>query len=264
MRNTASPVLTVLCLAAALAAPASQAEIAASAEQTQPLPDGVAAPAFTARNADGSDFVFEPSALERPAMLIFYRGGWCPYCNRHLAELRHVVPELEQRGMDVYFLSADSPANLASALHGDAENLDYTLLSDARLGAAEAFGLAFRVPDDYYQAAKEYGVDLEEASGETHHALPIPAAYLIDTEGMIRFGHTNPDYTQRLSADELRAGVDSVLEGKSGAGDAQVLDEDGAGVDSAAPVHVGTDGGDVAEHVLQVAGHGDLVDGVLD
>ena len=220
MRNTALPVLPILCLAAALAAPASHAEIAASAEETQPLPAGVAAPSFTARNADGSDFVFDPSSLERPAMLIFYRGGWCPYCNRHLAELRHVVPELEQRGMDVYFLSADSPANLASALHGDAEGLDYTLLSDARLGAAEAFGLAFRVPDDYYRQTKEYGLDLEEASGETHHALPISAAYLIDTEGTIRFGHTNPDYTQRLSADELRAGVDSVLENGSGAGDA--------------------------------------------
>ena len=211
MRGKASPIFVSLLLAATLAAPAAHAEIAASAEETQPLPAGVAAPSFTARNADGSDFVFDPSALERPAMLIFYRGGWCPYCNRHLAELRHVVPELEQRGMDVYFLSADSPANLASALHGDAADLDYTLLSDARLGAAEAFGLAFRIPDEYYQAAKEYGVDFEEASGETHHALPIPAAYLIDTEGTIRFGHTNPDYTQRLSADQLRAGVESIL-----------------------------------------------------
>lgn len=220
MRSRLTPILPILFVAAALATPASYAEIAASAEETQPLPAGVAAPSFTARNADGSDFFFDPSSLDRPAMLIFYRGGWCPYCNRHLAELRHVVPELEQRGMDVYFLSADSPANLASALHGDAEGLDYTLLSDARLGAAEAFGLAFRVSDDYYRQAKEYGLDLEEASGETHHALPIPAAYLIDTEGTIRFGHTNPDYTQRLSADELRAGVDSVLEGGSGAGDA--------------------------------------------
>lgn len=211
MRNRLAPVLPILFFAAALAAPASHAQIASSAEQTQPLPADVAAPSFTARNADGSDFEFDPSALERPAMLIFYRGGWCPYCNRHLAELRHVVPELEQRGMDVYFLSADSPANLASALYGDAEGLDYTLLSDARLGAAEAFGLAFRIPDEYYQAAKEYGVDFEEASGETHHALPIPAAYLIDTEGMIRFGHANPDYTQRLSADELRAGVEAIL-----------------------------------------------------
>ena len=220
MRSKASPIFVSLLLAATLAAPAAHAEIAASAEETQPLPAGVAAPSFTARNADGSDFVFDPSALERPAMLIFYRGGWCPYCNRHLAELRHVVPELEQRGMDVYFLSADSPANLASALYGDAADLDYTLLSDARLGAAEAFGLAFRIPDEYYQAAKEYGVDFEEASGETHHALPIPAAYLIDAEGTIRFGHTNPDYTQRLSADQLRAGVESVLDVRSGAGDA--------------------------------------------
>lgn len=211
MRNTALPILAVVYLAAALASPASHAEIAASAEETQPLPAGVAAPSFTARIADGSDFVFDPSSLDRPAMLIFYRGGWCPYCNRHLAELRHVVPELEQRGMDVYFLSADSPTNLASALHGDAEGLDYTLLSDARLGAAEAFGLAFRVSDDYYRQAKEYGLDLEEASGETHHALPVPAAYLIDTEGMIRFAHSEPDYTQRLGAEELRAGVDMLL-----------------------------------------------------
>ena len=220
MRNPFSPFFAFLCLVLAFAALDTHAEIAASAEETQPLPAGVASPSFTARNADGSDFVFDPGALERPAMLIFYRGGWCPYCNRHLAELRHVVPELEQRGMDVYFLSADSPANLASALHGDAEGLDYTLLSDARLGAAEAFGIAFRVSDDYYQQAKEYGLDLEEASGETHHALPVPAVYVIDSDGMIRFAHSEPDYTQRLGNDELRAAVDSVLEDGSGAGDA--------------------------------------------
>jgi len=220
MRNKTSLILPVLCLALALAAPASHAEIAASAEETQPLPAGIAAPSFTARNAEGSDFVFDPSSLDRPAMLIFYRGGWCPYCNRHLAELRHVVPELEQRGMDVYFLSADSPDNLASALQGDAEGLDYTLLSDAKLGAAEAFGLAFRMADEYYQRAKQGGLDLEEASGETHHALPVPAVYVIDADGVIRFAHSEPDYTQRLGNDELRAAVDSVLEGRSGAGDA--------------------------------------------
>ncbi len=220
MRKTAFPILAIVSIAAALAAPASHAEIAASAEETQPLSAGVAAPSFTARNGDGSDFVFDPGALERPAMLIFYRGGWCPYCNSHLAELRHVVPELEQRGMDVYFLSADSPANLSSALKGEAEGLDYTLLSDARLGAAEAFGLAFRVPDEYYRQAKQYGIDLEEASGETHHALPVPAVYVIDADGAIRFAHSEPDYTQRLGNDELRAAVDNLLEGGSGAGDA--------------------------------------------
>ena len=211
MRTKTSQALLVSCFLLVLGASAAHAEIAASAEQTKPLAAGTEAPAFTARNADGSGFAFDPAALERPVMLIFYRGGWCPFCNRHLAELRHVVPELENRGMDVYFLSADSPDNLASALHSEAEGLDYTLLSDAKLSAAEAFGLAFRMSDDYYQRAKEFGVDMEEASGETHHALPIPAAYLIDTKGVIRFGHANPNYTQRISADELRAGVDALL-----------------------------------------------------
>ena len=211
MRTRPSHALPGLCITFLLLTTAARAEIAPSAEQTKPLAAGVEAPAFTARNADGSDFAFDPATLERPVMLIFYRGGWCPYCNRHLAELRHVVPELEKRGMDVYFLSADSPDNLASALHSEAEGLDYTLLSDARLSAAEAFGLAFRMSDDYYQRSKEYGLDMEEASGETHHALPIPAAYLIDTKGVIRFAHANPNYTQRISADELRAGVEAVL-----------------------------------------------------
>lgn len=220
MRIRQPQVLFALTIALLLCTGAARAEIAASAEETNPLPAGGAAPEFTARNADGSDFVFNPGALERPAMLIFYRGGWCPYCNRHLAELRHVVPELEQRGMDVYFLSADSPANLSSALKGEAEDLDYTLLSDAKLGAAEAFGLAFRMPDEYFRRAKEFGLDLEAASGETHRALPIPAAYVIGTDGRIRFAHADPDYTRRISADEIRAGVDSVLAGESGAGDA--------------------------------------------
>ena len=211
MRIKFSQLFVLLPIALILLAPDVRAEIAASAEETNPLTAGGAAPRFTARNADGSDFVFDPGALERPAMLIFYRGGWCPYCNAHLAELRHVVPELEQRGITVYFLSADSPKNLASALHGDAQGLDYTLLSDARLSAAEAFGLAFRISDDYYQAAKDYGLDLEEASGETHHALPVPAVYVIDARGLIRFAHANPDYTQRLSAEEVRATVDAVL-----------------------------------------------------
>ena len=212
MHGKLSPLFALLSLVAAFAALESRAEIAASAEATSPLAAGVAAPAFTARHPDSSDFAFDPGALERPALLIFYRGGWCPHCNAHLAELRHVVPELEERGMDVYFLSADSPANLASALRGDAEGLDYTLLSDARLAAAKAFGLAFRVPDSYYQAAKNHGIDLEKASGETHRALPVPAAYLIDAAGIIRFAHANPDYTARLSAEELRAAVNAALD----------------------------------------------------
>ena len=211
MRARIFPALSLLCIAFVFSAPGARAGIAPSTEQTSPLATSEAAPAFTVRNADGSDFSFNPTALERPAMLIFYRGGWRPYCNRHLAELSHVVPELGERGVDVYFLSADSPENLGSALHGDADDLDYTLLSDARLNTAEAFGLAFRVPDDYYRRAKEYGVDLEQASGETHHALPIPAAYLIDTEGVIRFAHANPDSRQRISADELRASADTAL-----------------------------------------------------
>ena len=71
------------------------------ANDVQPLQVGDAAPAFSARNPDGSDFEFDAENSTDRTMLIFYRGGWCPYCNMHLQELRNVVPELSEQGVEV-------------------------------------------------------------------------------------------------------------------------------------------------------------------
>ncbi|MFZ2508656.1 MAG: redoxin domain-containing protein [Steroidobacteraceae bacterium] len=126
-------------------------------------------------------------------MLMFYRGGWCPYCNRNLAELRFAEPELKRMDFEVLFLSASLKEPRA----------DYTLLSDSRMAAASAFGIAFRVDDATIARYKDFGIDLEAASGETHHQLPVPAVLIVDTRGIIRFSYANPDYRIRLKSAEL-------------------------------------------------------------
>ena len=68
--------------------------IAESADLTTPLKSGQQAPSFTVRSADDEEVVVNPKALERPTVLITFRGGWCPFCNMHLSELRTVVPEI--------------------------------------------------------------------------------------------------------------------------------------------------------------------------
>ena len=100
-------------------------------------------------------------------------------------------------------MSADRPTRLTDSL--EKHDLTYTLLSDHRMQAARAFGLAFRVDDVGIDRFKRYGIDLEAASGETHHVLPVPAVFLIDRDGVVRFRHYDPDYTRRLETAALLA-----------------------------------------------------------
>ena len=109
--------------------------IAATAAEVKPLTVGDEAPFFTVETADNRPFEFDPRNLERPVVLITFRGGWCPFCNMHLSELRHVLPEIDDMGIDVLFLSGDRPELLYKSLSGDTQRdiaeLDYTILSDA-------------------------------------------------------------------------------------------------------------------------------------
>jgi peroxiredoxin len=195
----------------ALVAIIATAAIAGSPDdpsKVKPLIVGNAAPAFTAREADGKPFRFEPGKLARPVMFIFYRGGWCPYCNAHLKDLRSTVPQIAAMGVDVLFLSTDRPEILSSSLK---EPMDYHLLSDNEVNAARAFGIAFRMDDATYAKYKTYGLDLEESQGAKHHELPVPAIFIADRFGSIRFAHTNADYTQRLPAQQVLDAARTVM-----------------------------------------------------
>ncbi len=182
----------------------------ASAEAIRPVLTGTPAPSFTAARVDGSAFQFEPGKLERPAILLFYRGGWCPYCNAHLGELRTVEAELRGLGYDLLFLSADSPATLRA---GDPDPAAaYTLVADNDLDAARAFGIAFRLDDATVARYLEYGIDLEAASGRDHHGLPVPAVFIVRTDGVIAFQYVNPAYTERVAPELLLAAARAALD----------------------------------------------------
>lgn len=192
----------------------SAAELPASAEATTPLKTGDAAPSFTVKTVDNKTFVFDPAALERPVIFISFRGGWCPYCNMHLSELRNVVPKIAGLEVDIYFLSGDRPEQLYASLQRetreDIDGLDYVILSDADIGAAAAFGTAFRVGKSTVDYLEEKGRDIDGSSIATHGALAVPAVYVIDASGTIVFDFVNPDYKIRLPSDELLAAAQRV------------------------------------------------------
>ena len=183
--------------------------IAASAADVSPVQAGETAPGFTVRTVDDEPYVFDPGRLERPVVLITFRGGWCPYCNMHLSELSRVVPEIQGKGIDVLFLSGDRPELLYSSLkretREDIEGLAYTILSDANVEAAKALGIAFRAEDATIERYESRGTDIAGSSMKNAHALPVPAVFVIDTDGRIAFSFVEADYKVRLPADRLLA-----------------------------------------------------------
>ena len=178
-------------------------DIHVDANDVQPLLPGMQAPAFEVVSVEGQSVHFDPKNMQKPLVLTFFRGGWCPYCNLHLAELRKAEGELKEMGFDIWFISIDRPELLYDSL--EQSDIGYTILSDSGLEATRAFGLAFRVSDETVERYKTYDIDLEAASGESHHVLPAPSTFIIASDGMIRFQYTNPDYAVRLHPDVLLA-----------------------------------------------------------
>lgn len=192
------------------------AEIAASANDVNPVKTGEMAPRFTVRTVDDEPFVFDPENLDSPAILITFRGGWCPYCNLHLSELRNVLPELQAKGIDVYFLSGDRPELLYASLNQetqeDIEGLGYTILSDASIEAALALGIAFKVADESVSRMEDRGMDLGDSSMAKFRALPVPAVYMIDKSGMVTYSFVEADYKVRLPAAELLKAAEALAD----------------------------------------------------
>ena len=174
------------------------------AELAQPLMPGMEAPAFTILDPSGQEVSFDPGALDAPVIITFYRGGWCPYCNLHLAEMRHAEEKIKEMGYDIWFISVDQPSVLKESL--EQPDLEYKVLSDNDLVATRAFGVAFRMPDDLVEIyLNDYGIDLEGASGRDHHVLPVASTFIIGTDGMIKFAYSNPNYKVRLAPEILLA-----------------------------------------------------------
>ena len=210
MKNLKYPAVAALTLfltTGLLAAESDRTKIHENANLVQPLLPGMQAPEFRVKDVNAKPFQFDPENMENPVIITFFRGGWCPYCNLHLAELRKAEQTLKEMGFDIWFISIDKPETLYSSLE-DPE-IAYTLYSDSGLEATRAFGLAFRVDDETVERYLGYDIDLENASGETHHVLPAPSTFLIGSDGIIRFQYTNPDYKVRLHPEVLLAAAEA-------------------------------------------------------
>jgi peroxiredoxin len=172
-----------------------------SPEEVKPLGKGDMAPDGVLSTVAGKEVGLRLLLSAKPTVLIFYRGGWCPFCNVQMGQLVVIEPGLEKMGYQILAITPDKPESLRSSI--SRHEINYTLLSDRSMNVTRQFGLAYYVDTAMLDTLRKYGHDLELSTGNSIHELPVPAAYVIDTKSIIHYAYYNPDFKVRVNTDDL-------------------------------------------------------------
>ena len=162
---------------------------------------GDRAPNFEGVDQNQSTFSLENGLTAGSVLVVFYRGEWCGYCNRYLSELMERKQEFDEMNIHMVGISPETEENRSKTI--EESGIDFPVLVDKDHRISDAFGLTFDLDEKTKKRYEGYGIDLTKANGNDRYALPVPATYLIDQQGIIQFIHYDPDYSNRANIDEI-------------------------------------------------------------
>ncbi|OIR01335.1 thiol-disulfide oxidoreductase ResA [mine drainage metagenome] len=159
------------------------------------------APLFAATDQNGKKISLKDELKKGTAVLVFYRGQWCPYCNRQLKKLEDSLSFIKSKGATLIAITPEKPENITKTI--EKTKASYSVLFDDGLKIMKSYDVAFTVDDNTLKNYKKWGIDLAEANGNNGNVLPVPAVYIINKNGIITYKHFDPDYKQRASVQEI-------------------------------------------------------------
>jgi len=183
-------------------------ELAASGITDHALKAGDRAPDFRLPDAGGGYVRLRNLLSKGPAVVSFYRGGWCPYCNLELRALQYALPAIQQLGARLVAVSPQTPDESLST--AEKNELAFAVLSDAGSTTAKAYGIAFDLAEELRPIYARFGHALPDRNGDDTWVLPIPATYVIDTNGTVVFAFVDVDYRNRLEPAEIISALSSL------------------------------------------------------
>lgn len=173
-----------------------------------PLKVGTEIPSTHLATANTELIALDSLVSTKPTVLIFYRGAWCGYCTKHLAELNDIKSEIEDLGYQIMGVTVDQPSKLSES--NKKAKSEIKVYADVDAATIKAFGLNWEVDDTLFNKYKnEYKLDLEMWSGATHHQLPVPAVFVVK-DGIVQFQYVNPTYSTRLKPETLLAVLETL------------------------------------------------------
>ncbi|KDE98803.1 peroxiredoxin [Mycolicibacterium aromaticivorans JS19b1 = JCM 16368] len=167
---------------------------------------GTALPDPEVVDAHGKSTTISALRAHRPAVVVFYRGTWCPYCNLALKTYQdQLVPELSSRGIPLIAVSPQKPDGSLSTTEANA--LTFDVVSDPGNQIASALGIVVTPSAASRAVSQQLGVDLREANADGGYELPMPTVLIVDGDGVIAWSDIHPDYTTRTEVAEILAAV---------------------------------------------------------
>jgi len=165
-------------------------------------------PAFVLPNAEGRLIESDVLLAESPLVVNFFRGDWCPYCRTMLQAYQAALPAIAEAGGKLVTITPDTGASSSTVKHK--HDLHFEVLSDPDSAIALRFGVAFRVPDPYRELLLSRGLDLADRHGNAGWFIPMPATFVVDRGGIIRYAFADVDFTYRAEPDAIVAALRSL------------------------------------------------------
>ncbi|GAA5219711.1 peroxiredoxin-like family protein [Membranihabitans marinus] len=163
---------------------------------------GQKAPNFDLPNPEGRSISLEAMLDKGPVVVTFYRGDWCPYCNLQLRALQGKLKEIHSLGASLIAISPQVPDG--SLTKNEISELEFIVLSDQDAKIAEQYGVAWEVPEFLLEHMRvDRQLDLELINNGNGSVLPIPATFILNSDGVVTWNYVNVDYRSRSEPDEI-------------------------------------------------------------
>lgn len=159
------------------------------------------APDFSAEDQNRKTIGLKKQLKKGNVVLIFYRGHWCPHCNKQLKQLEDSINFIKAKGATVLAISPEIPENISKTVAKT--NASYPILFDDGLKIMNAYKVAFKVEDKTIEKYKGFGIDFSKVNGNNGANLPVPAVYIINKKGKIIYRFYEFDYTKRPSVKDI-------------------------------------------------------------
>ena len=162
---------------------------------------GTLAPNFKAVDNAGKPFSLKKELKKGEVVIIFYRGQWCPYCNKELSQLNDSLSLITAKGATVVAISPETNENIAKTV--TKTKATFPVISDKDLSILKAYKVNYAVEGKMLEMYKKYKIDLNQANGNNGAVLPVPATYIIGKDGIIKYVFFNPDYKVRATVGDI-------------------------------------------------------------
>ncbi len=162
---------------------------------------GEAAPMFTAKDQDGKKVNLKKALKNGPVIMLFYRGQWCPFCNKQLSHFSDSLQMLKAKGATVLAITPETADNVKKTI--EKTKSSFPVLEDAGMAIMKQYKVNFAVDENTITKYKGYGIDFDKANGANGANLPVPATYIIGKDGIVKYVFFNTDYRKRVSVQEI-------------------------------------------------------------